>query len=64
MKIRISANGKTKVIDVSDITHAKLAITKVFFNPSTPVKMGTYTFSISQIDPWPKLDTPKNIKLF
>lgn len=62
--IRITSRGKTKIVHVPGETHLMLAVLKVFFPATTPVKLGQYTFSIMEIDPWPPAPPPEQIKMF
>lgn len=62
MKILISARGKQKYVAVPDETHAVIAVLSVFFPPDTPIKLGQYTFLISEINPWPPAEPLEQVK--
>lgn len=62
--IRITARGKTKLVEVPNNTHLVLAVLKVFHPPDTPVKLGAYTFTIKEINPWPPPPPPEQSKMF
>jgi hypothetical protein len=62
--IRITSRGKSKLVHVPNDTHIVIAVLKVFFPPNTPVKLGAYTFSIKEIEPWPPAPPPEQVKMF
>lgn len=51
--ILITRTGKSKYVDVPERTREVLCVVSVMFPPSTPVKLGKYTFRIDEINPWP-----------
>lgn len=61
--IRITSRRKSKLVGVSEKTHGLLAVLKIFYPATTPVKLGRYQFRISEIDPWPPAPPPENTKL-
>jgi len=57
--ILVSRGSKRRRVDVPDDVHLMIAVLKVFFPSDTPVKLGKYTFKISEIDPWPPKEQVK-----
>ena len=58
-QILISRGSKKRRVEVSQKTHNLMYALKVFFPPDTPVKLGKYTFKISEIEPWPPPEQEK-----
>lgn len=59
MTILISRGSKQKRVEVPEEVHLMIAVLKVFFPDNTPVRLGKYTFKISEIDPWPPKEQTK-----
>lgn len=62
--ILISSRGKKRMVKVPQPLRWKLQVLKVFWPPDTNVKLGQYTFRITEIDPFVKPPAPENSKLF